>query len=301
MKKTLPYFIVLFNLLGNTATAQSPTTKKDIFPAGTTVYENIPYANDTLKKHLLDIYLPPVKKLSYPLIVWIHGGAWMLNDKYADMDYMANTVKLFMGKGYAVASIDYRHSTTAPFPAQIQDCNQAVEFLYENAAQYNIDDSRVALIGFSAGGHLASLLGLSNNNHIKAFYPKGKEPKFKINLVLDFYGPSDFLTLNGIDDKNPKNPVTLLLGAPVSERRDLAKRASPITYIDKHDPPFLIVHGEKDESVNNQQSVLLSSLLTKAGVKNELIIVPGAPHFGPMFDAEFIRKRVLDFLDEYMK
>jgi len=301
MKKTLPYFIILFCILGSTANAQSPTTKKDIFPKGTTVYENIPYANDTLKKHLLDIYLPPVKKLSYPLIVWIHGGAWMLNDKYADMDYMANTVKLFMDKGYAVASIDYRHSTTAPFPAQIQDCNQAVEFLYENAAQYNIDDSRIALIGFSAGGHLASLLGLSNNNHMKAFYPKGKESKFKINLVLDFYGPSDFLTLNGFDDKNPKNPVTLLLGGPVSERRDLAKRASPITYIDKHDPPFLIVHGEKDESVNNQQSVLLSSLLTKAGVKNELIIVPGAPHFGPMFDAEFIRKRVLDFLDEYMK
>jgi len=301
MKKTFFCFILLISAFTITAKAQSTGAKNDNFPKGTTIYENIPYANDTLKKHLLDIYLPPVKKLSYPLIVWIHGGAWMLNDKYADMGYMPNTIKLFMDNGYAVASIDYRHSTTAPFPAQIQDCNQAIQFLYENAAQYNIDDSRIALIGFSAGGHLASLLGLSNNNHVKAFYPKGKEPKFKISLVLDFYGPSDFSTLKGIDDKNPKNPVTLLLGAMATERPDLAKKASPVTYIDKNDPPFLIVQGEKDESVNPDQSVLLSEHLKKAGVKNDLIIVPGAPHYGPMFDADFIRARILDFLNEYMK
>ncbi|MFI5138771.1 MAG: alpha/beta hydrolase fold domain-containing protein [Sphingobacteriales bacterium] len=301
MKKTFFYFILLISTFTFTAKAQSTGAKKDNFPKGTTVYENIPYANDTLKKHLLDIYLPPVKKLSYPLIVWIHGGAWMLNDKYADMGYMTNTLKLFMDKGYAVASVDYRYSTTAPFPAQIQDCNQAIEFLYENAAQYNIDDSRIALIGFSAGGHLASLVGLSNNNHVKAFYPKGKEPKFKINLVLDFYGPSDFLTLKGNDNKDPKNPVTLLLGAMATERPDLAKKASPVTYIDKNDPPFLIVQGEKDESVNPDQSILLSERLKKAGVKNDLIIVPGAPHYGPMFDADFIRARILDFLNEYMK
>ncbi|HEY8781465.1 MAG TPA: alpha/beta hydrolase [Mucilaginibacter sp.] len=301
MKKALAYFIIVVIIITNTANAQPPNPKKDIFPAGTTFYKNINYANDTLKKHLLDIYIPPVKKLSYPLIVWIHGGAWMLNDKNADMGYMTNTIKSFMDNGYALASIDYRYSTTAPFPAQIQDCNQAIEFLYENAAQYNIDDSRIALIGFSAGGHLASLLALSNNNNIKAFYPGGKKPKFKINLVLDFYGPSDFLTLKGNDDKNSKNPVTLLLGAPASERPDLAKRASPVTYIDKKDPPFLIIQGEKDESVNPEQSVLLSDRLKKAGVKNELIIVPGAPHFGVMFDAESIRISVLDFLNEYMK
>jgi acetyl esterase/lipase len=300
MKKIFFYFIFLISAFTITAKAQSTVAKNNNFPKGTTTYENIPYANDTLKKHLLDIYLPPVKKLSYPLIVWIHGGAWMLNDKYADMGYMTNTLKLFMDNGYAVASIDYRHSTTAPFPAQIQDCNQAIEFLYDNAAQYNIDDSRIALIGFSAGGHLASLVGLSNNNHVKAFYPKGKEPKFKISLVLDFYGPSDFSTLKGNDSKDPKNPITLLLGATAIERPDLAKRASPVTYIDKNDPPFLIVQGEKDESVNPDQSVLLSERLKKVGVKNDLIIVPGAPHYGPMFDADFIRARILDFLNEYM-
>jgi acetyl esterase/lipase len=298
MKQTFFHFIILFSVLANAVNAQSKT---DLFPKGTTIYENVPYANDTLKKHLLDIYLPPVKKLSYPLIVWIHGGAWMMNDKYADMGYMTNTIKAFMDNGYAVASIDYRHSTTAIFPAQVQDCNQAIEFLFENSTQYNIDNSRIALIGFSAGGHLASLIGLSNNNRVKSFYHDGKKPNFKINLVLDFYGPSDFSTLKGNDDKDPKNPVSLLLGGMVADRPDLAKEASPVTYIDKKDPPFLIVQGEKDESVNPDQSISLSNRLKSAGVKNELIIVPAAPHYGVMFDADFIRKRILFFLDQYMQ
>ncbi|MDB4923634.1 alpha/beta hydrolase [Mucilaginibacter sp.] len=281
--------------------SQPTNPKLNFFPAGTTLIGNIPYANDTLKKHLLDIYLPPVKKANYPLIVWIHGGAWMMNDKYADMGYMTQTLKAFADSGYAVASINYRYSTTAVFPAQIRDCSQALEFLYDNAAKYSLDKNRIAVIGFSAGGHLASLLALSNNTNVKAFYPDGKRPKFKIRLCLDFYGPSDFTTLKGNDSSDPKSPVTLLLGATVTTRPDLAKAASPVTYIDKNDPPFLIVQGEKDESVNPVQSQLLSTRLNEAGVKNELIIVKDAPHYGVMFDADYIRKSIFSFLDAYMK
>jgi acetyl esterase/lipase len=225
----------------------------------------------------------------------------MLNDKYADMGYMTNTIKAFIDSGYAIASIDYRYSTTAPFPAQIQDCNEALEYLYQNGAKYSLDTNRITLIGFSAGGHLASLLALSNNNHVKSFYADRKKSHFKINLVLDFYGPSDLLTLKGNDDKDPQNPLTLLLGAMATDRPGLAKKASPVTYIDKNDPPFLIVQGEKDQSVNPDQSINLSSRLKSAGVDNELIIVPDAPHYGVMFDAEFIRKRIFYFLDKYMK
>jgi acetyl esterase/lipase len=303
MKRLFSAFVMLLAsfVLIQKVSAQSNNPKKDIFPQGTVFYGNIPYANDTLKKHLLDIYLPPAKKSSYPLIVWVHGGAWMLNDKYADMGYMTNTIKAFIDSGYAIASIDYRYSTTAPFPAQIQDCNEALEYLYQYGAKYSLDVSKIALIGFSAGGHLASLLALSNNNHVKSFYADGKKSHFKISLMLDFYGPSDLLTLKGNDSKDPKNPITLLLGARASDRPDLAKKASPATYIDKNDPPFLIIQGEKDESVNPDESVNLSSRLKSAGVDNELIIVPDAPHYGVMFDAEFIRKRIFYFLDKYMK
>ena len=299
-KKSIALFAIIAIFL-NTVIAQSINPKVSIFPEGTTLYGNVPYANDTLKKHLLDIYLPPIKKASYPLIVWIHGGAWMLNDKYADMGYMTQTLKAFADSGYAVASIDYRYSTTAVFPAQIQDCNQALEFLYENAGKYSLDKNRIALIGFSAGGHLANMMALSANDNVKAFYADGKKPKFKIRLCLDFYGPADFSFLNANEGTDPKSPVSLLLGATITARPDLAKIASPITYIDKKDPPFLIVQGEKDQSVNPEQSKLLSSRLTAAGVKNELIIVPGAPHYGVMFDADFIRKSIFAMLDTYMK
>jgi len=299
------FFIAALSVLNtSTSNAQLTDKMKAILPAGAVAYGNIPYASDTSHFHLLDIYLPANASQPLPLVIWIHGGAWMLNDKYADMGYMKNTVKSFLDSGYALASIDYRYSTTAVFPAQVQDCNQAVQFLYDNAAKYKLDKNKFALIGFSAGGHLASLLGLSANNNIASFYPGGKKPVFKINTVLDFYGPSDFGALAGSPDtavNNERNPVSILLGATPLKRPDLAKIASPVSYVDKYDPPFLIVQGEKDESVPYTQSVLLNSWLTLAGVKNELIIVAGAPHYGPMFDSEAIRTKIFYFLRTYLR
>jgi acetyl esterase/lipase len=275
---------------------------KNIFPEGTVFYQNIHYVNDTLQKHLLDIYLPPHAKKNLPLIVWIHGGAWMQNDKYSDMDYMKNTVKSFIDSGYILASINYRYSTDSVFPAQIRDCNSAIEFLYLNASKYNIDKNKIAVIGFSAGGHLASLLALSNNNNVKQFCTAPVH--FKIRLALDFYGPADFIMLAGNPDKipaNKPNPALLLLGATPVNRPDIARFASPVTWVDKNDPPFLIVQGEKDQSVPDDQSKILHSWLTLYGVKNDLIIVPGAPHFGPMFDADYIRQKVFQYLNNYLR
>lgn len=296
--------IALLAFLFQTAVAQIASRVEHIFPQGTATYSNIPYAGDTILKHLLDIYLPAKSGTNTPLVVWIHGGAWMLNDKYADMSYMQNTVKSFIDSGYALASIDYRYSTTAVFPAQIQDCNEAVQFLYDHAAKYNLDKNRIAVIGFSAGGHLASLMALSNNNDVKEFYPPGKKINFKIRCAFDFYGPSDLVMLAVNPDtsvNNERNPVSILLGAMPVDRPDLAKVASPVTYVDKNDPPFLIVQGEKDESVPNTESKILSSWLTLAGVRNKLIIVPGAPHYGKMYDADYIREDIFRYLRKYMK
>lgn len=304
--KYLPGFILQFVFLFLVSfhlTAQTSPVK-NLFPEGTKFYSNISYANDTSKKHLLDIYLPQNANKNFPLVVWIHGGAWMLNDKYADMSYMKNTVKGFIDSGYALASIDYRYSTSAVFPAQIQDCNEALEYLYEHAGEYGFDKNKIALIGFSAGGHLASLLGLSHNNNVNEFYPKGLQLHFNIQCVLDFYGPSDLLAMSMSTDtsiNNARSSIALLLGAMPVDRPDLAKKASPVTYVDKNDPPFLIVQGEKDESVPNTESKLLSSWLKLAGVKNKLIIVPNAPHYGVMFDAPEIRENVFKFLRENLK
>jgi len=292
----LSLLIVCLNAYGQ------PDRVKTIFPKETVFHQNIPYAGDTLKKHLLDLYLPANATGSTPLLVWVHGGAWMMNDKYADMGYMTNTIRTILEKGYALASIDYRHSTTAIFPAQIQDCYQALEFLNVNAAKYKLDKNKIVLIGFSAGGHLASLLALSNNNNVAEFYPSKKKTTFKIKAVLDFYGPSDFLSMTALSDPNMKgDPISTLLGSTPLKRPDISKLASPCTYVDKDDPPFIIVHGEKDESVPYQQSLLLQSYLNLANVKNELIIVKDAPHFGVMFDTDEVRTKLFNFLTPILK
>ncbi len=297
MKKIIIPF--LFGLFVHTETGFCQTNPiMDIFPQGTILHGNVPYNNDTLQKHLLDIYLPANAKGKLPLVILIHGGAWLSNDKYADIGYMKKTVAEIVSSGFALASIDYRFSTQAVFPAQIQDCNRAVSFLYDHADQYGFDKKRFALIGFSAGGHLASLQGLSKNNNVDNFFMPGSNRSFSFRAVVDFYGPAELILFPGNDDV--KSPESLLIGAAPLERPDLAQAASPVTYVDKNDPPFLIIQGEKDEQVSPKQSRLLSAWLHVAGVQNELIIVKGAPHFGEMFDTDDVRTKVISFLKKQL-
>ena len=248
---------------------------------------------------MLDIYLPANAKGKLPLVIFIHGGGWFSNDKYADMGYMKKTVAEIISSGFALASIDYRFSTQAVFPAQMQDCNRAISFLYDNAGKYGFDINRFAVMGFSAGGHLASMVGLSKNNNIDSFFMPGTTRAFSFKAVVDFYGPAELIMFPGAGDA--KSPEALLIGAAPLDRPDLAKAASPVTYVDKNDPPFLIIHGEKDELVSPNQSRLLGSWLKLAGVPKELIIVMDAPHFGVMFDSDEVRKKVIDFLRMQLK
>lgn len=287
----------LFVILSHGLAQTNPVI--DIFPKGTILHGNIPYNNDQQPKHLLDIYLPANAKGKIPLVVFVHGGGWLVNDKYADIGYMKKTVAEIVSSGYALASIDYRFATQAVFPAQIQDCNRAVSFLIDNADKYGFDKNRIAVIGFSAGGHLASLMGLSKNNNIESFFMRGTNKSFTFKAVVDFYGPADLILFPGNDD--PKSPESLLIGATPLARPDLAKAASPVTYVDKDDPPFLIIHGEKDELVSPKQSQLLSAWLSAVGVQNELIMVQDAPHFGEMFDTDAIRSKVIGFLKKELK
>ena len=292
-------FQIAFLLLTAACGFSQSNPVMDIFPDGTILHGNLQYNNDTDPKHLLDIYLPADAKGKLPLVIFIHGGGWLSNDKYADMGYMKKTVAEIVNNGFALASIDYRFSTQAVFPAQMLDCNRAISFLYDNAGKYAFDVNRFAVMGFSAGGHLASMVGLSKNNNIDSFFMPGTTRTFSFKAVVDFYGPAELIMFPGAGDA--KSPEALLIGAAPLDRPDLARAASPVTYVDKNDPPFIIIHGEKDELVSPDQSRLLSSWLTLAGVQNELIIVQDAPHFGAMFDADEIRKKVIDFLTQNMK
>jgi len=299
MNKIRIILLILLTPAFSYAQPPSPSQIQGRLPKGTIIHGNIPYNNDTLKKHLLDIYLPANAKGKVPLVVFIHGGGWIGNDKYADMGYMPNTVNAMLDNGFAVASIDYRFAQDAVFPGILQDCNKAVSFLYDNAAKYNLDKNKIALMGFSAGGHLASLMGTSHNNKVGNLYFTNSYRPFKYKAVVDFYGPADLVLLPGNDDE--KAPESILIGAKPLERPDLAKAASPITYIDKNDPPFIIFHGEKDNIVSNKQSKLFQAWLQYYGVKSEITIVKDAPHFGTMYDVEEIRTKVIAFLKDELK
>nr|WP_314896449.1 alpha/beta hydrolase [uncultured Flavobacterium sp.] len=303
MKKSTVFLLFLIFLAGKLA-AQIPSNIQNLFPQGTVMYGTIPYASDSLVKHTLDIYVPAKHEKKSPLVIWIHGGGWRQGDKYGDMGNMKTTINALLANGFAVASINYRYSTTAIFPAQIQDCNQAVDFLYKNSEKYFLDKDNIAVIGFSAGGYLASLIGTSNNNNNEAFYFNKKQPVFKIKAVIDFYGPSDFIARIGsmsIDEGGQISTSTALLGAQPLLRPDLAKIASPTTYIDKNDPPFLIFHGDKDQTVPITLSKLLDSYLKLANVQSDFVIVPNAQHGGTLFNTEDIKNKIIVFLNTHLK
>jgi acetyl esterase/lipase len=298
MNKTIITFFIFVLMQVNYSFSQT-NPLISAFPAGTVLHGNLPYNDDNLPEHLLDIYIPANARGELPLVIVIHGGAWLSNDKYADMGYMTKTISELLTRGFAVASMNYHYSTQKVFPAQIQDCNRAVSFLFENAKKYGLDNKRFAVMGFSAGGHLASLLGLSKNNNVKDFFMPGTNTSFTIKAVVDFYGPAELILFPGNDDE--KAPESLLIGAAPLARPDLAKAASPVTYVDKNDPPFLIIHGEKDDMVSPKQSRLLHSWLDVAGVQNELVVVKDAPHYGVMFDADEVRTKVISFLEKNLK
>ncbi|TRX38376.1 alpha/beta hydrolase [Flavobacterium restrictum] len=294
-------FLLFF---ANQLTAQIPSNIASLLPQGTFIKTDVAYAADTLETRTLDLYVPANTAKKAALVIWIHGGGWRQGDKYGDMENMKTTLTAILANGFAVASINYRYSTTAIFPAQIQDCNQAIDFLYKNANTYYLDKDNIAVIGFSAGEYLASLIGTATNAKIKAFYPNNKQPDFKIKGVIDFYGPSDFIARIGsmaLNEGEQQSSSTALLGAQPVIRPDLAKIASATTYVDKKDPPFLIFHGDKDTTVPITLSKLLDSYLKLAGVASDFVIVPNGQHGGLGFDSEAIKDTVILFLKTNLK
>jgi acetyl esterase/lipase len=225
----------------------------------------------------LDLYWHPGADGPEPLVVWIHGGAWMSGDK----TWMPPVLYL-LDNGFAMASIDYRLSQEALFPAQIEDCRAAIRWLRANAARYNLDPDRVGAWGESAGGHLAALLGTASG--VAAWDQRGGNRGYssRVQAVCDWFGPSDLLQMgvmkSGFDHNAKDAPEALLIGGPVQENKEQANRANPITYITSESPPFFIMHGEHDDVVPLGQSELLHRALVEAGHDSTLMIIPGMGH-----------------------
>jgi acetyl esterase/lipase len=281
-------------VLGAASAAQSQKPQAKV-PEGTKVYRNLEYVQGGHERQRLDLYVPKRPEGPLPTIVWVHGGAWLTGSKEG-----GGPALRFLGKGYAVASINYRLSQHAQFPAQIEDCKAAIRWLRANAKMYNIDPDRFGVWGASAGGHLVALLGTSAD--VKEL--EGKEgasnQSSRVQAVVDWFGPTDVTKMGGSHDQ-PDSPEAKLLGGPVQENQDKAARANPITYVSKDDPPFLVMHGDKDPTVPFSQSELLVDALKTAGVEVTFHPVTGAGHGGPEFSSEENHKLVEEFFDKHLK
>ncbi|WP_197138096.1 alpha/beta fold hydrolase [Crateriforma conspicua] len=237
-----------------------------------------------------------------PAYVWIHGGGWMGGTKEGGVGQVTPMVR----KGFVGATIEYRLTGEAPFPAQIEDCKCAIRYLRAHAEKYNIDPDRIAVGGSSAGGHLVALLGTSGG--VKELEGNGgwADQSSSVQAVVDLFGPTDFklfVTTKGYEGHNKdRSPESRLLGGgEVLPQTDAIKRVNPITYIDSDDPPFLIIHGSNDRTVPANQSETLHAALEKANVPSRLKIIDGAGHGGPQFSDLAIRQMKTEFLSQLLE
>ena len=253
----------------------------------------------------LDVYVPAQGAPPYPVVVIIHGGGWTVGDKRGELPMAA--IPSFLTLGFAVASVNYRLAPDAVFPAQLLDVKAAIRYLRDGAEGFGLDPDRIAVIGESAGAHLAALLGTTQG--LAEFDdPALGNPNVSSNVqaVVDLYGPANLATSDAqrvVNSPCPAEPdpnIALLLGASPAAAPDLAAAASPITYLqsDRPVPPFFIAHGDADCVVPYQQSVELHDAIEAvAPGRSELTIVPGSGHYLD-FDFESINAGLTAFLNE---
>ena len=271
-------------------------------PAGVKAERNIAYVENGHANQVLDLFLPEQPSSTpLPLMIWIHGGAWMGGS------HSSPPVLFLVSKGYAVASIQHRFPSHAIWPAQSFDCKAAIRWLRAHAAKYNFDPERFGVGGDSSGGHLAAFVGTTGD--VKEMEGDLGNPgvSSRVQAVVDWFGPTDFTLMDqqnggrGLQHNPPTSPESRLLGGAVQEKKDFAKTANPVTYVEKADPPFLIMHGDNDQLVPLGQSVLLAKALIDVGVEVTMQTIPGAGHEGPEFRNADSQRLVEEFLARKLK
>ena len=304
MKTTVFLFLVAAVASSTVAQAlpnrpQRPDARRTpALPEGTKGLRDLAYVPNGHERQILDLFLPPGATNPLPLIIWIHGGAWRAGSKEQC------PALRFVERGYAVASVNYRLSQHAIFPAQIEDCKAAVRWLRAHAKEYNLAPDRFAAWGSSAGGHLVALLGASGD--VKGFdVGENLAVSSRVQAVVDFFGPTDFtqmskfsLTNALFDHDAADSPESLLIGGAIQQNRDKAAKASPLTYVSSDDPPFLILHGNQDNLVPYQQSELLRDALQRARVPVTFKIIPGAGHG---FGGPDIDRQLTEFFERQLR
>ncbi len=285
------------------------------FPGGVTMTEMVYSTPAGFRPLTLDLYLPPGKGFPVPALIFVHGGSWDHGDSrhggtFGDFPALLASLA---ARGMVVASIDYRLSGEAKFPAALQDVKSAIRWIRANAGEYNVDDTRIALWGASAGGHLAALAGVTCGvaNLEPPTDPKvSKPPSDCVQAVIDWYGVTDLETLYSDFGKPApdKSAAGDFLGCePALCPIGVTRNASPLTYIESMAPPFLIMHGAADTTVSPKQSQTLYDALRAKNVPAELVTYSGVAHdFAPAantspgaFDAA-VNKQAVEKLEAFL-
>lgn len=293
----LAVVLSLSAILSHPAGAQNKTRYRDV----KTEFD-VPYAGTKNARQTLDLFLPKTRKSDKPLpvIAFIHGGAWRAGNKRRGH----REVLPYVASGRFVGvSIAYRLTNEAIWPAQIHDCKAAIRWIKGNAKRLNIDPERIAVMGTSAGGHLVAMLGVSGDvKKLEGKLGKHTDQNSKVACVVDFFGPTELLTMNDhpsrIDHNATNSPESKLIGGAIQKNKTKAKEASPITHVSKGDAPFLIIHGSKDMLVPYPQSVAFNKALKQAGVSSVLIKIDGGGHGG--FRSREVNTRVAAFLEQQL-
>ena len=229
----------------------------------------------------LDLYLPMTQKPA-PLVVFVHGGAWRSGSK------QNMPLGGLVEEGFALASVDYRLSPVARFPAQVHDIKAAIRFLRAKQGEHGYDAQRIAVAGSSAGGHLAALVGVTNGHpELEGEIGQHRGQSSDVQAIVSYFGASNFLTIlrqstpHGLGVRIPA--LQLLLGCQPEDDPDLAKLASPVFHIDGADPPLLALHGDQDPQMPVNQSIELVGKYEELGLPVMMELVHGAAHGGALF------------------
>jgi acetyl esterase/lipase len=265
-------------------------------PEDVIVQRDVQYGKAGQRVLTLDIVRPKQPGATpLPVIVFVHGGGWRAGNKSQGVGLLTR----FAATGnYFCASVGYRLSGEATWPAQIHDCKAAIRFLKANANKYNIDPQKIGVWGISAGGHLVSLLGTTGDVKELEGDCGWPDQSSRVTCVVDFCGPTDFTAIAKLDKGDAFAAVSALLGGPIDQKAQAAKEASPVTYVSKDDAPILIVHGTADNVVPFSQAEVFYQALKKAGVDATLVKIEGGGHGigGPE-----VQRRVLNFFEKHLR
>jgi acetyl esterase/lipase len=272
---------------------------------------DVDYVGDGFIGHRLDIHLPKNGKAPFPIVIAIYGSAFFSNSSKAAV-FSDGWGQKLLENGFAVVSINHRSSRDALFPAQIQDVKAAIRFVRANSHQYSLDNSFIAITGWSSGGHLSALAGTTNTTRtdkingldidIEGNLGKYTQTSSQVNAVVDWFGPTDFLIMDqcgsSMNHDDAKSPESSLMGGPIQENKEKTALANPISYVNKSNPPFLIFHGDKDPLVPHCQSEKLFEKLQSEKVKSELVIVAGGQHGPGVMIDKYYEKAIVFFKNE---